>query len=518
MKSRFLMCCTAIALVVALAGPVSLAAQEHHTKHHQYKLIDMGTFGGPASYVSETIPFVNGNGDINSRGLVVGGAATSTATTKTSNPLICGGFGGIPFVFHAFEWHKGVVTDLGALSGADNCSGPGMISENGKVVGTSENGEVDPLTGVNQSRAVLWRNGGIEDLGSFGGNQNGASGINERGDIVGFSLNTTPDPFSIFDLLLGSSNGTQTRAFRWQHGHMQDLGTLGGPDASANLVNERGQIAGTSYTSSKSSTGCFPMTTDPFLWEKSTGMIDLGTLGGTCGIPLALNNHGQVVGFSNLAGDQTAHPFLWPGKDGKMRDLGTLGGSYGTANAINEAGEVAGYAGNTGDQATLAFLWRNGEMTNLGTVNGDPCSTGNAINSKRQVVGISTATCNFTTGRRAFLWENGSMVDLNTLIPPSSGLQLTLAEAINDRGEIVGNGTPTGCGIVEQCGHAFLLIPCDEHHSSVEGCDYSMVDVSAARPRPSPVVRDVSSGVQRLSPPARTNRFHIPGFAIGPRN
>lgn len=261
MKSGTLTCATAVALLAVLVTPLGLAAQDnrnHHHKHHHYKLIDMGTFGGPASSVNETFPFVNGHGDINGLGSVVGSAATSTATTETSNPLVCGGLGGIPFVSHAFELQKRRVTDLGALPGADNCSGPGMINGNGEVVGTSENGEVDPLTSLNQTRAVRWKDGKIKDLGSFGGNQNGANGINDRGEIVGFSLNTTPDPFSIFDLLLGSSNGTQTRAFRWQHGHMQDLGTLGGPDAAASLVNERGQIAGASYTSSKSNTGCFP--------------------------------------------------------------------------------------------------------------------------------------------------------------------------------------------------------------------------------------------------------------------
>ena len=108
-----------------------------------------------------------------------------------------------------------------------------------------------------------------------------------------------------------------------------------------------------------------------------------------------------------------------------MRDLGTLGGSSGTANAINEAGEVVGFSVPAGDQSVHAFLWRNGVMTDLGTVDGDRCSTANAINSRSQVVGISTATCDFSTGRRAFLWENGSMVDLNTLIPPGSSLQLT---------------------------------------------------------------------------------------------
>jgi len=86
-------------------------------------------------------------------------------------------------------------------------------------------------------------------------------------------------------------------------------------------------------------------------------MTDLGTLGGTCGFPLALNNRGQVVGVSNLPGDLTFHAFLWPGAEGKMQDLGTLGGSFSQANAINEAAEVVGHAGDNRDLA-VAFLWK----------------------------------------------------------------------------------------------------------------------------------------------------------------
>jgi probable HAF family extracellular repeat protein len=447
-----------VALTLAFAAPSEAAAPQHH----HYKLIDIGTFGGPESFVNEPNAFINAAGDLDRMGSVVGSATTTVPLTATSNPLGCSGLGStVGFVMHPFAWRDGRLSDLGALPGPANCAAASAINSRGEIVGGSENGEIDPLTGFNQSRAVRWKNGRIETLGSLGGNQGTAAAINARGQIVGIATNDTPDPIGCFGL------GTQCRAFLWQNGEMQDLGTLGGPDALGFLINERGQVAGAAYTSFAS------MTTDPFLWENGT-MTDLGSFGGTFGVPLALNNQGQVVGSSNLVGDNTSHPFLWD--HGTLIDLGTLGGIFGTANAINEGRDVAGNATNAGDQAVHAALWRNGAITDVGTLPSDSCSSANAVNAKRQVVGIS-ADCNFVS-RRAFLWEGGSIVDLNTLVGSDSHLQLTIAEAINDRGEIAGNGTPPGCAVLENCGHAFLLIPCDENHPGIEGCDYSPVEVS----------------------------------------
>ena len=81
-------------------------------------------------------------------------------------------------------------------------------------------------------------------------------------------------------------------------------------------MNDRGQIVGTSYTSFSPNPvngfNCPPNvpTTDPFIWEEGK-MADIGTLGGTCGVANFINNRGQVVGTSNLAGNQTHHAFLW---------------------------------------------------------------------------------------------------------------------------------------------------------------------------------------------------------------
>jgi probable HAF family extracellular repeat protein len=495
MKSRTLTYITAMTLFAALALPIRMAAQ-----HTRYKLVVVGTLGGPQSYGDPG----HGAANINNRGTAVGVADTSAADPfyPNFNPWLSGNIGSYPFIYHAFTTRGAAIVDLGGLPGGYN-SVASFITENGLVTGQSLNGSIDPFTGWPAEDPVLWKDGRIINLGSLGGYEGWTSRANSHGQVVGVTTNAVPDPFSlIYYAFYGFSNGTQTRAFLWDEKHgMQDLGTLGGPDAVAAFINKGGQVAGSSYTTSTGSRG------DPFLWENGK-MIDLGTLGGTSAFSTGLNNRGQVVGQSNLAGDIFFHPFTWTAP-GPMRDLGTLGGATGTANAINDSGEVVGLA-NT-PTSTHAYLWRHGKMTDLGTLDGDCFSGAFGINARTQVVGQSI-TCD-STGFRAFLWQNGTMTDLNVFVPPGVDLTLTDVEQINDRGEMFGIGT-----LANGEDRAFLLIPCGE---SEDGCIEAPLGsdvvakspaVSAAAPK-TMTAAEQAILIKRMARMAGRNR----GFGSWPR-
>jgi probable HAF family extracellular repeat protein len=500
----------ALMLFAAVAIPVQLAAQDnqdHHHRPHHYTLIDMGTFGGPQSYAFPSFG-VTDDRVLNNHGTLAGFA--DTATTDPF-PNFC--FNQDCYVSHAFQWKDGAVNDLGVLPGGSS-SASTFISASGLIAGFSQNGKIDPLfPGFPESRAVLWSHGKIRNLGTLeGGHESAANALNSEGQVVGGALNTIPDS-NAMTLSIGLGNyfppiPYQVRAFLWQQGVMQDLGTLpGGTDAQAVLINEAGQVAGWSYTSSAPSAVCaaegFPLTTGSFLWDRESGMVNLGTLGGSCTLAGNLNSRGQVSGVSYITGDTYQHAFLWDDK--KIRDLGdSFGGNMAGTSAMNDRAQVVGWATFPGDITFHAALWKHvGKTTDLGTVGNDACSFAGEINAKTQVVGVSKFTCDPESGTRAFLWERGSIFDLNILIPHGSTLYLQSAYAINDQSEIGGQGVD---GNGNQ--HAFLLIPCDENHPGVEGCDYSMVDAALAQTAAS---SHLPSATSQTSQTRTINRSHVRG-------
>jgi len=471
--------------------------------HTRYRLVDLGTLAGPNSGVN----FFSQTANLHHTATVWANTNTPNPSFGNPNPLLENGGAPDPFVEHTSNWSNGILHDLGALPGGYN-SQPTWINEHGTVGGISETGDIDPLLGgVPATAPVIWRHGQIIDLGTFGGFEGVTWSINDHDQAVGMATNSVSDTFPDPGLFIAF--GAQVRAFAWERGGMTDMGTLGGPSAVPFQINARGQAAGVSYTSfDPGPLGIPPV--DPFFWDREHGMIDLGSLGGVFSFQSFMNNRGWVTGASSLAADPVAcfgrvgvpncHAFLWRPGDKSMTDLGTLGGAYSDGLWVDDSGAVVGSSTTQGDQQLRPFFWKNGRMTNLGSLNGDPCSRAFSSNSKGQVVGVSLSDCDVTG--HAFLWDNGGpMVDLNSLIPPNPDFVLHEANFIGGNGEITGKALlPNGDA------HAFLLIPerCD--HPNMK-CDVSVPTEEAS----SSQGRTITPGMREAMQHQRTRPTHFIG-------
>jgi probable HAF family extracellular repeat protein len=506
MKTIVALSATYITLFTLIFLPMRLVAQAPT----RYKLADVGTFGNPNITNSHPAvsPFFEG---ISAQSLSSGGELAGFAETDTLDAFAPACFQEDCLVAHAFRRQNGALTDLGSLDGPGYSSLAFWISGNGLIAGMSQNGKINPaIPDLPELRAMLSVDGNIADLGVLpGGRYSGAFAVNNRGRVVGFSTNATSDPNP--SLLTETIGDPEMRAVLWQNGQIQDLTTLaGGTDSVALLVNEHGQVVGQSYTADSNSPTPFCnqaiRNLRGFIWENGT-IRDIGTLGGSCAFTYALNNRGQIVGQSSVGEDVASHPYIWDPQRG-ITDLfnkGTLGGTYGYAQWINDPGTVVGTVGNEGDQALLAVSWTpDGIIHNLGTLDGDPCSATDAINSDGQIVGGSGffaapffPACT-TTVEHAFLWDRGTMLDLNGFVPPDTDLTLNEATFINDRREISGFGTDSNDNQ-----RAFLLIPCG---AGTDGCIEVPTNAAYAR-----VTRAHDSGPRENSPRAMGRRL-IPRF------
>ena len=339
------------------------------------------------------------------------------------------------------------VIKLRSLGGA--VSGANSINNLGWVTGTS-------TTTDGTTRAALWLFGWKLDLGTLGGPNSGVIWPvkNDIGAISGIAQTAELDPhgedWSCSAFL--PDTGHVCRGFVWERGEMRPLPTFGGTHGFATGTNNRRETVGWAENTVRD-----PSCTSPqifqfraALWGPGRDQIralppfgDDSTSAAT-----AINDSGQVVGISGACGAavgsvSAAHALLW--EDGVPTDLGNLGAIYwNTPMAINRHGDVVGFANNPAlaIPATLfrplAFLWteESGGMTSLGTLSGDPLATSQAlgINARRQIVGLSclSGACS------AYLWDGGAMTDLNTLVTSGDREHLFAAGDINDLGIITG--------------------------------------------------------------------------------
>ncbi len=230
---------------------------------------------------------------------------------------------------HAFLWKDGVFRDL--TPGRDYTDAL-AINDAGQVVGVTS-GSPEGLT------AFLWQNGVMRNLGTLGWTgglgepASVATSINSKGQIVGWSW----------------TKEATIRAFLWEAGRMRRLPGLENIFSKAHGIDNNSRVVG-QYGEGTTGRG--------FRWTAGA-VSPVGKMGGGT-VATAINAENKVVGWSR--GNSRA--FVW--RAGVMTNLGTLGGTYSGASAINDLGQIVGYSGPPGDFPMHAFFWKNGVMYDVG--------------------------------------------------------------------------------------------------------------------------------------------------------
>lgn len=329
------------------------------------------------------------------------------------------------------------LTDLGTLGGYESWAT--AINAHGQVTGAAqmENGSFHAF--------IADTKGPMRDLGALNGGSSYGYDINATGQVTGYSMD--------------SSN--KRRAFVTDsQGALTDLGTFGGDNSVGLGINDFGQVTGqVNHISGNANV----FVTNP---DRSFPCCSSFSAGDD------INSSGQVAGFdfsrtpyyySETNFGYYTHAYIF-NADGTQIDLGTLGGTASWATAINDAGQVTGFSYDTNRQTHAFLADAQGQMIDLGTLTpGSGESEGADINMFGQVVGKASISffSNIIHGQQfggysyhAFTTIDGVMQDLNTLVAiGASGWELIAASGINDAGQIVGTGLFNGQR------RAYLLTP-----------------------------------------------------------
>ena len=218
----------------------------------------------------------------------------------------------------AFQWTK--TRGLTVFGGSWPPAFVNAISNTGQIVGQNSQDVTDPLT-IFLGHATSWKNGIATDLGTLGGAadmgypmgySSSANGVNDLGQIVGWST-TEAIPQSFY----GWEGPSPVHAILWlTSGGMRDLGTLPGDTFSAaSKINFFGQVIGISgnTVAFNDVDNRFEVIGRPFIWSERGGIQGLNDListssGWALNSATGINIWGQIVGAGTLNGK--AHGFL----------------------------------------------------------------------------------------------------------------------------------------------------------------------------------------------------------------
>lgn len=153
-------------------------------------------------------------------------------------------------------------------------------------------------------------------------------------------------------------------------------------------------------------------------------------LGGA--VPYAINRLGDV------AGDSDFHAFLW--SRGSMTTPPALSTGFSTARGLNDLRQaVGGHVNSSG--SSVAFIFDDGVVTDLELPAGTTDTLAAAINDPRQIL------VNTLSGASAWILSRDGPQEI-----PSLGGGAVSGNALNQRGEVVGDSIPAGANLT----HAFL--------------------------------------------------------------
>lgn len=208
-----------------------------------------------------------------------------------------------------------------------------------------------------------------------------------------------------------------------------DLGTLGGPNATAHAINDAGTVVGSSDVIVNSAQH------DRATMWKNGAVIDLGSVDGTRSRAFAVNANDKAVGSSMIKPSNIDEMAVkWTG--GEPKRMKSLGGSWSQARGINAKGVIAGWSKTT--SVNHAAIWDSIGVHDLGTLGGYG-SYAMAINRAGVVVGYSSVSKDSATEHAVRWGADRKPVDLGTL-----GGTNSRAFAINDGGAIVGHSDLPG--------------------------------------------------------------------------